>query len=115
MTQNEFTIDIPGEGAFTFAKRNMRKELQIQAEYSRLTEGVDTPTSQLEMLAGIMSTLKVLTISAPKGWVLDELDPLDPDSYSRLLAVHAALRQKEGSFRRPGTEAESQGDRTAVG
>lgn len=96
----EFEVHIEGVGAFTFARRNMRRELAIASEYSRLTEGVDTPSAFLETVAGWISTLKVLTLRAPDGWELDELDPLDDESYAVLVKVHAALREKEGSFRR---------------
>jgi hypothetical protein len=100
--RTDFTVPVEGIGAFTFAKRSLRDELAIGSEYSRLTEGVDTPTPWLEAVAGWIAALKVLTVEAPKGWNIDELDPLDPETYAKLRKVHAALREKEGSFRRPG-------------
>lgn len=105
----EFDLHVDGIGAFTFARRNMRAELAIAAEFSRLTEGVETPSAFLETIAGWISTLKVLTLKAPDGWLLDELDPLDDENYALLMKVHAALRAKEGSFRRgPGVASEAQ-------
>jgi hypothetical protein len=101
---SEFTLTVDGIGAFTFARRNMRRELSIGAEYSRIIEGVPTPTPWLDTIAGWISALKVLTLKAPEGWDIDELDPLDDESYSKLLKVHAALRAKEGSFRRKSDE-----------
>lgn len=109
---NDFTVPVEGIGAFTFARRKLRDEMAIGSEYSRLTEGVDTPTPWLEAVAGWISTLKVLTVKAPDGWDIDELDPLDPDSYAKLRKVHSALREKEGSFRsagKKGSQAEGQG------
>lgn len=95
----DFHVDVDGVGHFTFAKRTMRDEMRIAAEYSRLTEGVETPTTYLELVAGWLSTLAVLTVQAPDGWDLDSMDPLDEDTYARLMRVHAALREKEASFR----------------
>lgn len=95
----DFTITVDGIGAFTFGRRSMRDELSIAAEFSRLTEGVETPTPYLATVAGWISTLKVLTVNAPDGWDIDAMDPLDEDTYAKLLKVHASLREKEGSFR----------------
>lgn len=100
----EFSVEVEDIGAFHFAKRTMRHEFRIQAEYSRLIEGVETPTASLELMAGVVATLKVLTVKAPSGWNIDDMDPLDDDVYRKLLKVNAALRAKEGSFRR-GPEA----------
>lgn len=96
----DFHVSVEGIGTFSFGKRTMRDELRIAAEFSRLTEGVDSPTPFLATVAGWISQLRVLTVSAPDGWDLDALDPLDSDSYAKLLKVHGALREKEGSFRR---------------
>jgi hypothetical protein len=96
----EFVVDVPDVGVFTFARRNMRSELAIAAEFSRLSEGIATPSAFLETVGGWIATLKVLTLNAPAGWVLDEMDPLDDENYARLMNVHAALRAREDSFRR---------------
>lgn len=99
----EYSVEVPDIGTFFFARRTMRHEFRIQSEYSRLTEGVETPTSNLEYIAGVFSALRVLTVKAPDGWSLDALDPLDGDDFEKVIRVHAALRAKEGSFRRPKT------------
>lgn len=112
--RNDFTVPVEGIGAFTFGKRKLRDELAIGAEYSRLTEGVDTPTPWLEAVAGWIAALKVLTVEAPEGWNIDEMDPLDPETYAKLRKVHAALREKEGSFRRSG-DAAGQADGQGMG
>lgn len=110
----QYSVEVEGVGVFSFARRNMRREMAIQAEYSRLTEGVATPTPALDILAGVISTLKALTLSAPAGWNIDEMDALDDEVYGRLMRVHAALRAKEDSFRR-GNEAGGQGARPGDG
>ena len=105
----QFDVHVDEVGTFTFARRNMRAEIAIAAEYSRLTEGVAQPSAFLDTVAGWISTLKTLTLVAPSGWDIEELDPLDDEAYALLLKVHAALREKEGSFRRrPGVANEAQ-------
>lgn len=100
----DFWVDVEGVGNFRFAKRTMRDELRIETEYSRLTEGVATPTDYLALVARWMSTLGVLTVSAPAGWDIEAMDPLEDTTYSKLSRVFDALREKEGSFRRPATQ-----------
>lgn len=108
----EFIVDVPDVGIFTFARRNMRSELAIAAEFSRLSEGIAMPSQFLETVGGWIATLKVLTLGAPDEWVLDELDPLDDENYARLMKVHGALRAREDSFRqksKPGGEEQRAG------
>lgn len=110
-SQNDFTVQVPDVGYFTFARRKMSDEVAIQVEFARIIDGV-TPTQWLEIVAGSISALKVLTVRAPEGWDINELDPLDDDSYAKLIAVHSALTSKEQSFRRSkitGSENEGQG------
>lgn len=105
----DFFVDVENVGRFRFGRRTMRDELRIGVEYSRLTEGVDTPTEFLALFAGIIAALTVLTVEAPKGWDIEAMDPLDQDSYNQLMEVHAALRAKEADFRRS-AKAERQED-----
>lgn len=95
----DFTINVEGVGVFVFARRTMRDEIAIQVEYARIIDGVE-PTAWLDAVAGRISALKVLTVSAPAGWLdLDTMDPFDNSTYSKLLMVYAALVAKEESFR----------------
>lgn len=96
----DFHVDVEGVGLFIFAKRTMRDELRIAAEYSRLTEGVETPTGFLADMGGWISTLKALTVEAPHGWDIDEMDPFEDESHQKIFKVYAALRVQEGSFRK---------------
>lgn len=117
-TPTDYQIHVDGVGTFTFAQRRMRDELAVAAEFSRLTEGVETPSPFLAQVAGWISTLKVLTVHVPDGWDPEALDPLDEDSYAKLMKVHTALREKEGSFRgreKPASEAQRQGSGTDPG
>ena len=109
----DFTITVDGVGPFTFARRLMRDELSIAAEFSRICEGVETPNEFLLTVGSWMATLRVLTVHAPDGWDLDAMDPLDNETYARLFKVYSALRAKEGSFRRK--SAAGKGDGAGVG
>ena len=108
----DFTVPVEGIGTFTFARRKMADEIQIQVEYARILDGVQ-PTEWLALVGGCLSALKVLTVKAPEGWDINELDPVDDESYAKLMQVHAALVSKERSFRRKSTdtgEAAGQGN-----
>lgn len=94
----DFTVTVEGIGRFVFGKRTMGDELAIQREYADIIGGV-TPTVWLETMGGWLSVLRVLTVRAPDGWDLDEMNPLDEDTYARLHQVYTALRDQERSFR----------------
>jgi hypothetical protein len=96
--QTDFTVDVEGIGRFTFGRRRMRDELDIQREFADIIGGVQ-PTPWLEAVGGWISALKVLTVRAPDGWDLEDMDPLESQTYTRLNRVYQALREKEGSFR----------------
>lgn len=108
-SQTDFNVPVEGIGTFTFAQRKMADEIAIQVEYARLINGVQ-PTEWLAAVAGWISTLTVLTVRAPDGWDIGELDPLDEESYGKLSRVHDALANRERSFRsRPSKAGEAAG------
>lgn len=96
--KTDFDVPVEGIGIFRFAKRTMRDEIKIQVEYARLIEGV-TPTEWLALVCGWIASLRTLTVQAPDGWDIDEMDPLEDETYARLQKVHSALVAKERSFR----------------
>lgn len=107
----DFTVEVDGIGHFSFARRKMRDELDIGVEISKITQGVDTPTVWLENVAGWIATLRVLTVVAPNGWDIDEMDPLDDTTYRKIHLVFSALRVKEQSFRKgPATPNQGSGE-----
>ncbi len=111
-SETDFSVKVEGVGAFVFGRRKMRDEIAIQVEYARMIDGAP-PTDWLALVAGWLAALKVLTVRAPAGWDLDEMDPLDDDTYAKLAKVHAALTDKERSFRRKpanGGEASREGN-----
>lgn len=95
---SDFETSVEGVGTFRFAKRTMRDHMKIEVEYARLIDGVQ-PTTWLSIVAQWLSTLRVLTVTAPDGWDLDNMDPLSQDTYAKLLKVHTALTDKEADFR----------------
>lgn len=112
-SNTDFTVPVEGVGTFVFGRRKMADHIKVNVEYARMTEGVE-PTPWLDMVATWLSVLKVLTVRAPEGFVVDELDPLDDETYGKLLKVHAALRAKEDSFRL-GSKASGEGGGQAPG
>jgi len=103
----DFQVNVEGVGAFTFGRRTMQDEIKIQVEFARLIEGVE-PTQWLQTVCGWIAALKVLTVFAPEGWNIEEMDPLDNKTYTNMGLVYDALREKERSFRSSAT-ADSQG------
>ena len=95
----DFPVDVPDVGRFTFAKRRMDDEFAIQVAYARRIDGIQFPTDWLELVGTWLATLSVLTVRGPEGWNLEEMDPLDPDTYAKLKKVYDSLREKEQSFR----------------
>ena len=107
-----FTVEVAGIGLFKFRRRTMRDEFRIEAEISRLTEGVATPTETLAAMAQTVAPVKVLLEECPKGWNIDAMDPFDVESYRQLALVCSKLLEKEKFFRdslRPGGAAAGQG------
>lgn len=106
----DFAVPVENVGQFIFGRRTMGDELAIHREYSEILQGVENPTQMLDILGNWLSTLRVLTVSAPAGWDLDALDPLDDGTFKKLKAVYDALAAKELSFRggqKPPSEAAS--------
>ena len=98
-SETDFVVQVDGVGGFTFARRRMADEIAIQVEYAKTLNGAPA-TDWLALVAGWLSALRVLTVRAPADWDIDEMDPLDDETYAKLARVHDALNEKERSFRR---------------
>ena len=100
MMSPTFIVTVPDVGAFEIKRRTLKVQMQVHAELNRLTEGA--PLASLSDwfvdLCALVAELRVLIASAPDGWSLDEVDPLD-DGYDHLRAVYRAIREQEGRFR----------------
>lgn len=109
----DFPVEIEGVGTFIFGRRTLKDELRIQAEYSRITEGVETPTLMLYTLGIAIATIRVLMVQAPVGFDLDTLDPIEDDTFIQLQSVYEGVKAKEYSFRKKsgkGSEADRPAD-----
>lgn len=103
----DFLVPVEGIGTFTFGRRTMKDEIKIQVEYARLIDGAPA-TEWLSRVCGWISTLSVMTVRAPEGWDISEMDPLDDDVYAQMFTVFVAMRAKEDSFRKkPGVGSEA--------
>lgn len=94
----DFYEDVEGIGKFRFARRTMADEIQIQRKYAEIAGGLE-PTPWLATLAEYLSAIGTLTVNAPEGWDLDNMDPLDDDTYAKISRVFVALREREERFR----------------
>jgi len=94
----DFRVTVPDVGDFVFGKRTMRDEISTQVEYARFLDGV-SPTPWLEAVVGAIADLTVLTVKAPDGWDIEAMEPHDPVTYAKLIAVHRGLLEKERHFR----------------
>lgn len=101
---NDYYIDVPDIGRFRCARRTMMIEVEVQREYASMAGGVE-PTAWLVTIAEYLSTLRVLIVDAPEGWDMDDMDPLDDETYQQLGRVFAALREREETFRRKSGKA----------
>lgn len=97
----DYFEDVEGIGRFRFARRKMADEIQIQRVFSEYTGGIQ-PTAWLLTLGEYLATLRVLTVEGPENWDLDNMDPLDEDTYNRIGRVFLALREREETFRAGG-------------
>lgn len=95
----DYTVPVEGIGTFTFGRRKMADEIDIQREYASILGGVPA-TDWLATVGTWLSTFRVMTVRAPAGWDLEEMDPLDDQTYERMKRVYDALCDKELSFRR---------------
>lgn len=96
--KSDFSVPVEGVGVFTFGKRSMKDEIAIQVEFARMIGGVE-PTDWLNAVCGWIAALKVLTVTAPDDWDIDDMDPLDKETYAKLSRVYEELTNKERSFR----------------
>lgn len=95
----DFDLDVEGVGRFTFGRRKMRDELAIQVEYARIIDGT-IPTGWLSNIAGWLAAFRILMVTAPEDFDIDEMDPADPGTYERMGRVYGRLKEEEARFRK---------------
>jgi len=94
MSNDTFSVDVPGIGTFTFWRRNERHIQIIDAEKFRLLDGY-APSDLLDAWATVVTVLDVLMVRVPDGWDIDATDPLDDGALQKILVVYLALRDAE--------------------
>lgn len=100
-------VDVAGVGSFEVRRPIMRTAIAVEVEYARLTEGIEVVPPDLAYICRVLSYLKVMVVSAPDGWDVDNVDPYDEGEVSKLREVHDALTEAEARFRQ-GAGKESQ-------
>lgn len=95
-----FTVDVPEIGTFTFKKRRVPEQVQLESLSLEYTNGQRQEDSHLANMAHVFATLSVLMVKAPDGFDLDEMDPLDAADTDRMWAVWKELRDTEAAFRK---------------
>ncbi len=93
-----FPLDVPDVGRFVFRRRRLIEQIRIEAEVDKVLSG-EAASKELENALFAYLTLQVLTVSAPDGWDLEEIDPLDAAHTDRMWKVWGALRDQEAAFR----------------
>ncbi|WOL24225.1 hypothetical protein fHeYen801_015 [Yersinia phage fHe-Yen8-01] len=96
--KTDYDIKVDGIGTFRIARRKMSDEILIQRYYAEYAGGVE-PTAWLATLAEYLSTYRGLVVTAPEGFDIDNLDPLDDETYKKLGSVFTAIREQEERFR----------------
>ena len=91
-------VSVEGIGEFTFRKRTWYDQMALEGAAERITGG-PVQSEGLQYFATAAATLKVLMVSAPPGFDLNDLDPLDPASYLQVQSVFKEFRAAEARFR----------------
>lgn len=104
------TVDVAGIGAFTFKRKTrIRNQIAMEAEYESVIGGIGGVSERLEIVARAYAGVKTLTVSAPDGWNLDELNLLDEADADRLMTVWKAVLEREAFFRSGGAQERAPG------
>lgn len=94
----DYVIDVESIGKFTIGRRAMVDEIAIQREYAAILGGVE-PTAWLEVVGKWIATFKVLIVYTPDTWNIDEMDPLEADTYAQMKRVYDKISEQELTFR----------------
>ena len=94
-----YPLEVEGVGRFVFRKRRVPDQVRIEAAAIRMTGG-PIDDAELENFCLAYQTLLALTVEAPAGWDLEEIDPLDREQTGRMWGAYEALRAEEARFRK---------------
>jgi hypothetical protein len=93
-----YPVEVPEIGRFIFRKRRVPDQVKIESIADRMTDG-PVEDAELRHIAMAWATLKTLTIEAPKGWDVEDIDPLEAADLDKMWKVWGALRKQEDTFR----------------
>lgn len=96
--KTDFLVEVDDVGTFTFGRRKLSDEVAIQREYALILDGAK-PTDWLEIVGNWIAVFKVMMVTSPPSWDLDEMDPLDNGTYLKMRRVYDKFLEKERSFR----------------
>lgn len=95
------TFRVDGIGEFEFRKRNFNDEATIEMATRHMLGGAAlSGDDELRRFCRAISTLRILLVTKPDGWDLEELDPLDPDDVGSAMRAFGGLRAAEDEFRK---------------
>ena len=107
-----FPVDVEDVGAFVFKRRTLDAQFKIEALATRMLGG-ETASDTLYRMAVTFATVSHLTVTAPEGWSVEDVDPLDNEQMDRVQKVFGRLRAAEETFR-AGSKAQRPGLGTAA-
>ena len=93
------TEEVPNIGTFTFRRRTIRDQVGIEAEELRILGG-PCADKELRTIARAIAELAALTVTAPEGWSVADVDPFDDEAMARVFLVYGVLRAAGARFRR---------------
>ena len=104
MRSDTYMVEVAEVGSFEVRRPIMRTAVRIEVEYARLTEGVESLPIDLQFICRIMAYLKVMVVSGPEGWEVDNVDPYSEGETAKLREVFEAITAEEARFRSGGKE-----------
>lgn len=100
-TPTLLSFAVPGVGEFEARKRTFGDEAKVELATRQMLGGAKlADDDDLRWYCRVFCTLRVLLVTKPDGWDLDDLDPLDPDDIGSALSVFGGLRAAEDDFRK---------------
>lgn len=98
---NIFEVEVDGIGRFVFLHRTIERDLAIGAVVRRIgvPPAQDDESDYFGFIAQAYATIKVLTKESPADWNLLQMDPLDENTYPKIMEVYTAFKDAENRFR----------------
>lgn len=98
--ERTYTFDVDGIGTFVFRRRTMAHRYSITAAALKIMGTGEVTNLGLLAETEKMAEVQLLCVSAPEGWNVEDMDPLDPEEMRQFGIVHARFREAEETFRR---------------